>query len=104
MAFYRRPNWAQLIRDGVPPLYVLRPVPGGGTPSSLGDEYPAPDPTNKVQMMRARQYYEQRRIGHWPDLELALLRSGRQPVPPKAPPAVSTMQKPGKEKKHDRRA
>jgi len=104
MAFYRRPNWAQLIRDGVPPLYVLRPVPGGGTPSSLGDEFPAPDPSNKLQMMRARQYYEQRRVGTWPDLELALLRSGRQPVPPTARPAAAA-QKPGKEKRqHDRSA
>ena len=105
MAFYRRPHWAQLTRDGVPPLYVLRPVPGGGTPSNLGDEFPAPDPSNKVQMMRARQYYEQRRIGTWPDLELSLLRSGRQPVPPKAKPAAAGPQKQGKEKRqHDRSA
>jgi hypothetical protein len=103
MALYRRPNWAQLIRGGVPPLYVLRPVPGGGTPPNLGDEYPAPDPSNKVQMMRARQYYEQRRIGSWPDLELALLRSGRQSVHPPAKPAGQP--KPGKEKRqHDRSA
>ena len=104
MAFYRRPHWAQLTRDGVPPLYVLRPVSGGGTPSNVGDEVPAPDPSNKVQMMRARQYYEQRRIGMWPDLELALLRSGRQPVRPKAKPAAGP-QKQGKEKRqHDRSA
>jgi hypothetical protein len=104
MAFYRRPNWAQLTRDGVPPLYVLRPVPGGGTPPNLGDEYPAPDPSNKLQMTRARQYYEQRRIGLWPDLELALLRLGRQSVPPKAKAAAGP-QKPGKERRqHDRSA
>jgi hypothetical protein len=103
MAFYRRPNWAQLTRDGVPPLYVLRPVSGGGTPPNLGDEYPAPDPNNKVQMMRARQFYEQRRVGTWPDLELALLRSGRQPEHPKAKPPAP--HKAGKEKKqHDRSA
>ena len=98
MAFFRRSNWAQLTRDGVPPLYVLRPVSGGGTPPNLGDEYPAPDPNNKLQMMRARQLYEQRRIGHWPDLEFALLKSGRQPVPPKGKPAGP--HKAGKEKKH----
>lgn len=104
MAFYRRPHWAQLTRDGVPPLYVLRPVQGGGTPPNVGDEVPAPDPSNKVQIMRARQYYEQRRIGTWPDLELALLRSGRQSVPPKAKPAAGP-QKQGKEKRqHDRSA
>lgn len=104
MVFYRRPHWAQLTRDGVPPLYVLRPVSGGGTPPNVGDEFPAPDPSNKVQMMRARQYYEQRRIGTWPDLELALLRSGRQPAPPKAKPAAGP-QKQGKEKRqHDRSA
>ncbi len=104
MAFYRRPNWAQLIRDGVPSLYVLRPMLGGFTPPNVGDEYPAPNPSNKFQMMRARQMYEQRRIGPWPDLEIALLRSGRQPVPPKAKPAAAPP-KAGKERKqHDRSA
>jgi len=99
--FYRRPNWAQLTRDGVPPLYVLRPLAGGFTPPNAGDEYPAPDPANKFQMMRARQMYEQRRVGPWPDLELTLAKSGRRADPgtqdkPAAPP------KAGKERKHDR--
>ena len=102
MSFYRRPHWAQLSRDGVPALYVLRPVSGGGTPSNIGDEYLAPDPKNKLQMMRARQLYEQRRIGPWPDLELALLRSGRQSELPKGKPVAPAKQ--GKEKKHDRSA
>jgi hypothetical protein len=103
MAFYRRPNWAQLTKDGVPPLYVLRPLSGGFTPPNVGDEYPAPDQSNKFQMMRARQMYEQRRVGPWPDLELALLKSGRQPLPPKGKPTAP--HKAGKEKKqHDRSA
>jgi hypothetical protein len=100
--FYRRPTWAQLTRSGVPPLYVLRPVAGGGTPSNLGDEYPAPDPNNKLQMTRARQLYEQRRVGTWPDLEIALLRAGRQPAHPKV--KLADPSKPGKERRHDRSA
>jgi len=75
--FHRRPQWAQLIRNGVPPLYVLRPLAGGFTPPATGDEYPAPESTDKFQMARARQMYEQRRIGTWPELELALVKSGR---------------------------
>ncbi|HZT29252.1 MAG TPA: hypothetical protein VFA33_05180 [Bryobacteraceae bacterium] len=97
MAFYRRPNWAQLTKDGVPPLYVLRPLSGGWTPPNVGDEYPAPDPANKFQMMRARQMYEQRRVGPWPDLEIALLKSGRQQPPQHAKPAAP--HRAGKEKK-----
>ena len=73
--FHRRPQWAQLIRNGVPPLYVLRPLAGGFTPPATGDEYPAPESTDKFQMARARQMYEQRRIGTWPELELALAKS-----------------------------
>ena len=98
---YRRPNWAQLIRTGVPPLYVLRPLAGGWTPPNAGDEYPAPDPTDKFQMMRARQMYEQRRIGPRADLELALARSGRQPAPPQDKAAVRV--KSGKEKRNGHR-
>jgi hypothetical protein len=75
--FHHRPQWAQLIRNGVPPLYVLRPLAGGFTPPATGDEYPAPESTDKFQMARARQMYEQRRIGTWPELELALAKSGR---------------------------
>ena len=77
--FLRRLRWAQLIRTGVPPLYVLRPVAGGFTPPAMGDEYPAPDLTDKTQMARARQMYEQRRIGTWPELEVVLAKSGRTP-------------------------
>ena len=99
---YRRLNWAQLIRTGVPPLYVLRPLAGGFTPPNTGDEYPAPDASNKFQMMRARQLYEQRRIGPQADLELALARSGRQPAPAQEKAAVPT--KPGKEKKNGHRS
>ena len=69
-------QWAQLTRNGVPPLFVLRPLAGGFTPPNTGDEYPAPDPTDKFQMARARQMYEQRRIGTWPELEVALASRG----------------------------
>jgi hypothetical protein len=79
--FHRRPQWAQLIRNGVPPLFVLRPLAGGFTPPATGDEYPAPDPTDKFQMARARQMYEQRRIGTQPEVELAMAKSGRAPAP-----------------------
>ena len=99
---YRRPNWAQLIRTGVPPLYVLRPLAGGFTPPNTGDEYPAPDFSNKFQMMRARQLYEQRRIGPRPDLELALARSGRRPAP--QPSQAAAQIKSGKEKKNGHRS
>ena len=100
MAFFRRPHWAQLTRGGVPPLYVLRPLAGGFTPPSTGDEYPAPDPTNKFQMMRARQMYEQRRIGPWPELEYALKQTGQ--VPPPSDGKAPAHAKAGKEKKHGR--
>jgi hypothetical protein len=99
---YRRPNWAQLIRTGVPPLYVLHPLAGGFTPPNTGDEYPAPDFSNKFQMMRARQLYEQRRIGPQGDLELALARSGRQLAPPHTTSAAHA--KSGKEKKNGHRS
>jgi len=99
---YRRLNWAQLIRPGVPPLFVLRPMAGGFTPPNTGDEYPAPDPSNKFQMMRARQLYEQLRIGPQTDLELALARSGQQPAPAQEKAAVST--KTGKERRSGHRS
>ncbi len=79
--FHRRPPWAQLIRNGVPSLFVLRPLAGGFTPPGIGDEYPVPNLTDKFQTARARQMYEQRRIGTWPELEIALARTGRSPVP-----------------------
>jgi hypothetical protein len=100
--FYRRPNWAQLTRDGVPPLFVLRPLSGGFTPPNTGDEYPAPDPSNKFQMARARQMYEQRRTGTWPELELALRKSGLR-VDPSVHTKDPAPHKPGKEKKDGRR-
>jgi hypothetical protein len=83
----RRESWARLTRGGVPPLYVLRPLQGF-TPSDIGDEYPAPAATNKVQLMRARQLYEQRRIGTQPEAERTLSKL------PQHEPA-----KPGKEKR-----
>jgi hypothetical protein len=84
----RRESWARLTRGLVPPLYVLRPLEGF-TSSDIGDEYPAPDSANKVQLTRARQLYEQRRIGTQAEAERALSRL------PKQEPA-----KPGKEKRH----
>ncbi len=91
--FLRSLRWPQLIRNGVPPLFVLRPMAGGFTPPNAGDEYPAPDPNDKFQMARARQMYEQRRIGTRAELELALAKL------PKQEPA-----KPGKEKAHRRQS
>ena len=98
--FYRRPTWAQLTRDGIPSLYVLRPL-GGFTPPALGDESTVQDPTDKFQLMRARQMYEQRRIGTWPDRELVLAKLKRlQP----AASGTAAAPKPGKEKKHGSRS
>ena len=82
--FRRRPQWPQLIRNGVPSLFVLRPRAGGFTPPAIGDEYPAPDPADKFQMARARQMYEQRRIGTLPELELTLAKSGRGVAAPES--------------------
>lgn len=81
--FIRRQSWAQLIRGGVPPLFVLRPLAGGFTPSNVGDQYPAPDPNDKFQMQRARQMYEQRRIGTAE--ELARMGVAVKPVAPVQP-------------------
>ncbi|MGA2602204.1 MAG: hypothetical protein ABSH09_35000 [Bryobacteraceae bacterium] len=75
--FFRRLSWAQLVRSGVPPLFVLRPAVGGCTPPNVGDAYPAPDSNNQVEMMRARQMYEQRRIGESPELERTLAQLSR---------------------------
>ena len=90
--FHRRPNWAQLTRDGMPPLYVLRPLAGGFTPPTSGDEYPAPEP-DKFQMTRARQMYEQRRIGTRPELEVALAKSAAAPVKAAEKPAKARKEK-----------
>jgi len=84
----RRESWARLTRAGVPPLYVLHALPGF-TPSGIGEEYPAPDATNKVQLTRARQLYEQRRIGTQVEAERVLSKL------PREEPA-----KPGKERRH----
>ena len=78
--FLRKLSWAQLTRSGVPPLFVLRPLPGGFTPPEVGAEYPVPDPADKLQMTRARQMYEQRRVGTRQQLEVALAKSGAAPV------------------------
>ncbi|HZT28801.1 MAG TPA: hypothetical protein VE999_06665 [Gemmataceae bacterium] len=99
--FLRRPEWAQLIRNGVPPLFVLRPLAGGFTPLNVGDLYPAPDPNDKFQLMRARQMYQQRRVGTGPELEVTMAKSGRQPVPAEEPKA-STPAKQKREKSHGR--
>lgn len=101
--FYRRQHWAQLIRNGVPSLYVVRPLAGGFTPPNLGDEYPAPDPTNKFQMMRARQMYEQRRIGTWPELELTLRKTGQVPPSSEGRAPAPAPAKTGKERKNGHR-
>lgn len=76
--FYNRISWARLTKGGVPSLYVLRPL-AGCTPSEIGDEYPVPNPNDKVQMMRARRMYEQRRIGERPEVERVLSYQGRVP-------------------------
>jgi hypothetical protein len=84
----RRESWARLIRGRIPRLFVLRPL-RGFTSSDIGDEYPAPEAANKIQLMRARQLYEQRRIGTQGEVERALSRL------PKKETA-----KPGKERRH----
>ena len=99
--FHRRPEWAQLIRNGVPRLFVLRPLAGGFTPPNLGDPYPAPDPNDKFQMMRARQMYQQRRVGTQPELEVTLAKFGLQP-PSAEEPKASAPAKQKREKPHGR--
>jgi hypothetical protein len=99
--FHRRPEWAQLIRNGVPPLFVLRPLAGGFTPPNVGDTYPVPDPNDKFQMMRARQMYQQRRVGTQPELEVTLLKSGRQMLPAEEPKSTAPA-KQRREKSHGR--
>jgi len=69
----RRESWARLTRGRVPPLFVLRPLQGF-TSSDIGDEYSAPDAANKVQLTRARQLYEQRRIGTRDEADRVLSR------------------------------
>ena len=96
--FLRKLSWAQLTKSGVPPLFVLRPLPGGFTPSEVGAEYPAPDPVDKLQMTRTRQMYEQRRIGTRPQLEVALAKSGVEP----AKTGTERSSKSRKEKSHGR--
>jgi len=86
--FLRKLSWAQLTKDGIPPLFVLRPLAGGFTPPNLGDEYPAPNPVDKLAIMRCRQMYDQRRIGTRPQLEVTLAKSGL-PLPEAALPAAA---------------
>ena len=80
--FLRKLSWAQLTKGGVPPLFVLRPLQGGFTPPEVGAEYPAPDAADKFQMTRARQMYEQRRIGTRLELEVGLAKSPPAPAKP----------------------
>ena len=100
--FLRRPQWAQLIRDGVPPLFVLRPLAVGFTPPATGDEYPAPEATDKFQMARARQMYEQRRIGTRTELELAIAKSGRGVATAEFSAKAAGPARTRREKSHDR--
>lgn len=86
----RKLTWSQLTRGGVPPLFVLRPL-GKLTPPNVGDEYPAPDPADKVQMTRTRQMYEQRHISTKEHIDLIL---SKRKIQEKAPA------KPGKGKKN----
>lgn len=67
----RRASWAQFIRAGLPILFVLRPL-AGYTPDAIGDVYPVTDETDKVEMMHARQMYEQRRIGSEGELDIVV--------------------------------
>ncbi len=78
--FLRRPDWERLVKAGVPPLFVLRPGPGGSTPSAVGDPYPALDTKDKVAMQRARRMYEQRRIGPHSECERALALAKKPPA------------------------
>lgn len=66
----RRPTWTRLIASGVPDLFVLRPMGGGYTPPTFGDIYPTP--STRVEMNKARQMYEMKRIGTVEDVEIAL--------------------------------
>ncbi len=58
-------------------LFVLRPLEGGFTPSTVGEEFAIEDTEDKVLMMRARQMYEQRRVGTLEELELMLAKDAR---------------------------
>ncbi len=75
----RRLSWARLTRSGIPPLFVLRPW-GKLTPPEVGEEYPAPEPANKVQITRARQLYEQRRICTKEEIDNVVAAARRRPV------------------------
>jgi hypothetical protein len=91
--FLRKLSWAQLTKGGVPPLFVLRPLHGGFTPPEVGAEYPAPDATDKFQMTRARQMYEQRRIGTRKQLDVGLDKSGGAPAKAAEKPAKARKEK-----------
>src|SRR5690242_8125346 len=97
--FHRRPEWVQLVRYGTPELFVLRPLAGGFTPPDIGDPYPPPEPSDKNQMQRARQMYQQRRIGTKQELDLFL---ARRIGPQKEASAAEPAARPKKEKAHGR--
>jgi len=78
--FLRKLSWAQLTKGGVPPMFVLRPLRGGFTPPNIGDPFPSPDPMDKYGLARARQLYEQRRIGTEAELDLALSKVKAAPA------------------------
>jgi hypothetical protein len=90
----RRLSWAQLTRGGVPLLFVLRPM-GGLDPPAVGTEYPAPGPSDRFAMTRARQWYEQRRIGTREELDRASAKKN-------AAHAAARKSKSRKEKRNDR--
>jgi hypothetical protein len=92
--FLRRLPWAQLVKGGVPPLFVLRPL-ANFTPPTLGAEYPAPVQTDKFQMLRARQLYEQRRVGTKAELDVVVAKAA---VPAPAEPPLKHPAKAKKEK------
>lgn len=69
----RQLTWAQLTRGGIPPLFVTRPKqPFTGT---LGEEITLSDATPRTLITRARQLYEQKRIGTAAQLDLMLRKN-----------------------------
>ena len=64
-----------------------------GTVIRCGREYPAPDPADKFQLTRARQMYEQRRIGTRLELEVTLAKSAAAPAKAAEKPAKARKEK-----------
>jgi hypothetical protein len=58
-------SWARLTAPGIPAFVVIRRplIVDFRLTLAVGEAYPAPDRANFAQMRRARQLYEQRRIG-----------------------------------------